>query len=397
MNKFRIIVKIILVIVVLGAGFWVCDYLLKTAPRIQPGEEPRTARIVQTIRVTPRSQRVNITVYGQVIPARTVILKSQVSGRIITQHDALHVGGYLSAGEEVIIIDRADYELDLAERKTALEEASFELEVEKGRQVVAAHEWDELKRDLVTEDVNRALVLREPHLRRAEAMVEKAMQQIAKAELALSRTAITSPFNAIVLNEAVEVGQLVNTGDHLCTLVGADEFWVQTTIPFADLNHIEFPHADRPGADAMVTLDIGGGQRARWEGKVLRMLADLETDSRMARVVVRVMDPLGFKTHERHKLPLLLGNYARVEIAAGTIADAIAIPRAALREGNRIWVVGADNTLRILAAEILWMLEDMVLIASAVEPHDQLIVSDLKSVLPGMKVAPQLLPENGNE
>ncbi len=108
--------------------------------------------------------------------------------------------------------------------KSNLEQARFEREVESGRQVIAKREWDELQSDLDMEDVNRSLVLREPHLRRAEALMEKATNDIEVAELQLSRTVIKAPFNAMVVEESVEVGQLVSPSSEICELVGTDEF-----------------------------------------------------------------------------------------------------------------------------------------------------------------------------
>lgn len=139
-------------------------------------------------------------------------------------HDALVPGGYLKAGDELIRIDPSDYKLALNEQETGLDQAVFELEVEKGRQVVASREWKLLESDLADGEANPSLVLREPHLRRTEALIRKATNEIAKAALDLSRTVISAPFNSVVLDESVEIGQLVEPGSSICTLVGTDEF-----------------------------------------------------------------------------------------------------------------------------------------------------------------------------
>lgn len=364
--------------------------LLWTAPETQPEDKVRAARMVQTLQVSPTNEPIRVSDHGTVIPARQVVMRPEVRGRVIRQHPALVPGGYLPAGAELIQIDPAEYELALTEHQTALEEARFELDLEKGRQVVAAREWGLLENELMAGDVNRALVLREPHLRRTEAMLRKATNEIAKARLNLSRTTVTAPFNAMVLEESVEIGQLVEPGSQICTLVGTDEFWVRATVPVGMLKWIRLPRPDHPGSAAEVILDTGNGQAMSRRGTVIRLLSDLDPIGRMARVLVRVPDPLGLQTGNPG-IPLLLESYVRVEMEAGELRNVLNIPRSVLREGERIWVVDSNNELQIRPVEILWPRGDRVLIANCLHPGEQLVVSGLKTALPGLKVDPQPL------
>jgi RND family efflux transporter MFP subunit len=314
-------------------------------------------------------------------------MEPQVRGRVVRQHPALIPGGYIPEGQELVGIDPSDYELALTEQVTSLEEAQFELEVELGRQVVALREWGLLEGNLAGGEVNRSLVLREPHLRRAEAMIRKATNEISKARLNMSRTSVIAPFNAMVLAEAVELGQLLEPGGDICTLVGTDEFWVQASLPLEKLKWIRLPGPHRPGAAAKILLDTGNGAPAIWPGVVVRLLSDLEPAGRMARVLIRVGDPLGLED-DRRSFPLLLGSFVQVEIDAGQLTNVLMIPRGALREGNMIWVMDANRELQIRPVEILWSRLESLYIANDIRPDDALIVSGLKVALPGMKVEP---------
>jgi hypothetical protein len=171
--------------------------------------------------------------------------------------------------------------------------------------------------------------------------------------------------------------------------VGSDEFWIEATIPFSQLRWVRFPDANEPGARARVVFDAGEDKSATWNGRVLRLLSDLDPLARMARLVVSVSDPLNLQAESDDNLPLLLGSFVKVEIEAGELENALRVPRIALREGNRIWVVGADRRLQILPATVLWREEETVLIADNLEDGQQLIVSDLRVALPGMEVDPQ--------
>jgi hypothetical protein len=52
-------------------------------------------------------------------------------------------------------------------------------------------------------------------------------------------------------------------------------------------------------------------------------------------------------------------------------------------------VVGTDNLLRVLRAEVLWPEKETVIIPNILEEGDELIVSDLRVALPQMLVEPQ--------
>ncbi len=398
MRRGRTIISLILTALIFGAGGLGVVYLLRTAPQTQPREEVRAAKIVQVIPLRPKSEHLTVTAYGQVVPARELSVKPQVSGQILDLHPSLEPGGFIPKDETLFHIDPADYELALTEKRAELEEAKFEAAVEEGRQVVAEREWDELKRDLPDGDVNQSLVLREPHLKRTQAMLDKAQNAIKKAELDLARAKVAAPFNAMVLEESLEQGQLVEDGGEVCKLVGTDEFWIRATLPVSDLKWIELPEGDQAGAKATVFLDTGDGTTATWEGQVTRLLSDIETTGRMARVLIAIPDPMGLDRQAPEKpVPLLLGSYLRAEISAGQLDGVLTIPRKALREGDRIWVVGTDNKLRIVDAHILWTRPDSVLIENTLKPDESLVVSDLKSALPGLLVNPQPVREGGGK
>lgn len=374
---------------VLGIGGLVGGALLLTGPKIEQKSQGRPPRIVKTARVERSDERISVTAFGSVIPARQVVVKPEVGGRVVRQHAALQPGGLIEAGAELVAIDPSDYELALVARKAELEEAQYELEVERGRQVVALREWKLLEGDVPREDANRSLVLREPHLRRAKALVSKAENDIARAELDLTRTSVTARFNALVLDESVEIGQLLERGTSVATLAGADEFWVRVSVPVDKLRWIELPGDGRQGARARVVLDSGEGGEITREGRVLRLLGDLEPSGRMARMLVLIEDPLG-RRERSGEIPLLLGSYVRVEIDAGVLNEVVEIPRAALREGKRIWLVDEDNTLQIREVDVLWPRKDSVLLPKeSVRPGERLVVSGLRVALPGMRVNPQ--------
>lgn len=370
---------------ILLAGAVVSWILLRTAPVAEKKEKQRAPKIVQTIQVSPGDHRIAVSAYGTVVPARSVIVRPEIAGRITSHHPALVPGGRISEGETLFTIDDADYRIALREAKTALDDAEAGVALEAGRQSVAQREYDQLRRDLPDAEINRALVLREPFKRQTEAALERATSAVARAELELSRTAVTCPFNALVIDESVEIGQLADSGTPLATLVGADAFWVRASVPLSDLPWIRLPAGGKPGAKATVRVATARGGSPGRAGEAVRLLGDIEESGRLARVLVEVPAPLD----PDQGCPLLLGTYVHVAIDAGVLEGVVEIPRPALREGDRLWLVGPDKRLVIRDAEILWRREETLLIRDVVGPGEAIIVSDLVAPLPGMELNPQ--------
>lgn len=392
MKSLRLILQIAGAVLVLGFAVGAAFFLLRTAPVTAPEDHQQAAEVVQVIDLRPGSERILVTAWGTVIPSREVTIRPQVSGRVLSQHAALVPGGRIEAGQQLLTIDPADYQLALTELQADLETAKFEFDVENGLQTIAKREWEQLRADIPDADANPSLALREPHLRKIQAMVAKAENAIARAKLDLERTSLVAPFNGMVAAETVEIGQLVEPGKDICRLVGSDTFWVQATLPIADLKRIRLPDGKNPGATVDIHLDTGNGHLDPRTGVVVRLLSDLEPNSRMARVLVEVEDPLGLKSPAAAgRVPLLLGSYVRVDIEAGRLDDVLTIPRPALREGNRLWLVGDDNRIRIAEPEILWTRQETVLVPNVLRTGERLVVSELKAALPGMEVNPRLL------
>jgi RND family efflux transporter MFP subunit len=376
--------KIVSLLIVLLAAF-LCWWLMRTAPVQTTEEKPRSAKIVKTISPLVKNHPISVSAYGSVIPARSLTIRPEITGRIISQHPALVPGGRITAGETLFTIDDADYQIALREARTALEEARSEIDLEAGRQIIAQRELEQLRKDLPESAINEDLVLRKPFKESTEARLERAAAAVTKAELDLSRTSVKAPFNAVVIEESVETGLLADSSSALVTFVGTDAFWVQASVPLCELKWIKLPTADQPGANAKVLVSTNDGPPLEWSGKVVRLLSDLEAEGRQARVLIEVPKPLDSNPAQ----PLLLGTYLRVEIDSGTLPDALEIPRTGLREGNRVWLVGPEKTLLIRDVEILWSREESVIISNTIAEGETLIISDLRAPLPGMALSPE--------
>ena len=382
----RLTVRVLLPLIVIAAGAAGAAALVATKPKPKRRKPPKAVTLVEVQRVTRGTERIVVRAMGTVTPAREITLQPQVAGRLVTVSPNLMPGGRFQAGETVVQIERRDYELALAQRKADVAQAEMNYRVELGRQEIAKREWALHHKDEEANPLDLELALRKPHLLQAEAALTAAKASLAQAELNLARTTVNAPFNAIVVRKQVDLGSEVTPQTPLATLAGTDEYWVRAAIPVDRLERLTTPeHNGDQGSPARVRMATDTESADR-EGHVARLLSDLETQGRMARVLVVVEDPLALPAESRGRSPLLLGSYVHVSIEGRAIQDAVAIPRVALRGEDQIWLMDDESKLAIRRVEIAWRDQDKVLVRRGLDDGDRLVVSDVAAPVEGLEI-----------
>lgn len=395
MNKFKkvflsgVLPLGILVLSVVGAQLLIAS---RAEPSRQPRVEPGAA--VEVREVTREAVRPTVSATGTVIASRQLDVVPQVAGRITWLYESLDPGTFIDAGQPLFRVEAVDYALRVSQAKAQLEQARAQMALEEGQQEVARQEWEMFKAELGGAEEDPSLALREPQLRAAQVSVEVAEANLKTARLNLSRTSFRAPFSAVVVDASAEIGQLVGAQSRIARLVGTDEFWVRVALPVDALRRISVPGVQgaaegEEGSRVVVRQDIGGGVIER-EGRVVRLLSNLDPAGRMARLLVSIEDPYGLKRADeagRRPYPILLDAYVDVEIEARRDAELIEVPRAAVRQGDQAYVYDVDErVLEVRDLEIAWRRAEAVFVASGLEPGELVITSPLASPVEGMKL-----------
>jgi len=355
----------------------------KTRPKARKRQPVKIIPLVQVEKVYPAVQQIMVPAMGTVIPAHETILKSRVSGEVVSIHSEFVEGGAIQKGEVVLQIDQEDHKLIVAQKESAVITAEYALQLEMGHQEVAQREWDLLKTDEPANPGDMELALRKPHLEKAQADLAAAQAELEQANLNFSRTTVRSPFNSIIRKKYVDVGSQVSALEQLAEIIGTDEYWILVSVPVERLKWIHIP---RDASDEGPLVHIRFRNSHERSGRLIKLLGDLETEGRMARVMVSVSDPLCLKSPDTSQPPLLIGEYVRVEIKGREIENLYRIPQGALHDNSKIWVAGDSDKLEIRQADVIWRDADAVLVGNGLNPGDRLIVSDLSVPLAGMPV-----------
>lgn len=394
-KRIKRLLQVLIPLLILGGGVIGARALIASRPTAQKVTQQVTATVVEVLTVHAEDKQAVISAFGTVQAHQELSVQPQVGGYVIEQHANLIKGGLLRTGDVLLQIDPRDYTYAVETQQGALAKAEFELQLERGNQIIAEREWDLLESSIQTSEMGKQLALRKPHLREKQAAVAAAKSRLAKAQLDLQRATLTAPCNALVLEESVEVGQLVMSQTPIARLVCTDAFRVEVSIPMHELASVDIPGPTQAnGSRVRIIRDLGSSKTALRQGTVAGLLGDVSQNGRMARLLVLVDDPLSRKTSQDQQLPLLLGEYVRVEIDGPQLSNVFVLPRNTLREGSRMWVKNGNNQLEIRQVEVALSTHDSLLIQSGLHEGDEVVTSPLPVALPGMAL--QSAPETSS-
>lgn len=350
------------------------------ASRRKPSQSERIfpGVLVEVMEAKVEERHVTIRGNGTVKPRREVSLAPQVSGKVSWVAPNMVSGGMFAKGEVLFRIEDVDYRLAVEEARAAVAQTEYSYNVAVANADIARREWEIMKQNGAASEEPAALVLHEPQLKQAEANLASARAMLEKAELNLSRTTLTAPYDCRIRSEAVDQGEFLAMGAPAARLYATDLVEIEVGLPAGDLRWIE-----TPGSQAFVRLDVGG-MRYTWEGVVDRTLGVVDTMGRLARVVVQVRNP--FEKNDPMDPELSIGSFVEVEIRGRRIPETIPVPRSAYHTNSTIWVSSPDSTLDIRTVTAYRVTPDEVFVASGLQSGERIVLTPLSGAADGLKL-----------
>ncbi len=371
----------LLVIAIIGAGAIAAWLFVSTAPSSKRARPPVSSPMVIAVPVSKEDVNLSVSALGTVKAAQETIVRTRVAGQVEELGLNFEPGGIVKKGELLLQLDDDDYQNALALKESTLAEAKAGYQLEMGQQRVARSELEQLEKLMPDTTTKTALALRKPQLAQAKANLEAAEADVNQAILNLERTTIKSPYNALVLTRSVSLGSQASVSDTVATLVGIDEYRIEAAVPLDRLQSLGM-HAFN---EAKVVVHSSTGNMR--EGTVLHAIASLDDTTRMGRVLVSIMDPLGL---QNNKPPLLIGDHVRVDLQAGQLQNVVKLPRSALRGADTVWVAipkeDGQYSLDLRKVNVAWRDTQFAIIDKGLEQNDLVITSPLGAPIQGMPV-----------
>lgn len=180
---------------------------------------PPKVRVQQSVAQTMTNRLI---LQGQTVADRTVTIKAETHG--VVKRALIDKGVAVKAGESL-------FQLALEDRQERLQQARSQLAEQKTEYQAV-------------QSLKKSGFQAEMELARAKAGLDAAAAALRQAQLELQHTNITAPIDAIADKRLVEVGDFVNRGDPVATLVDLDPIRVVAQVSERYLGQIK---PDSPG------------------------------------------------------------------------------------------------------------------------------------------------------
>ena len=380
------VLRVALPLAVLALGVLGARGLVAMRPEVEPVTSEIPRPVVEVVRAHAEAVELSIRAQGTVVPRTESQLVTEVSGRVLEVSPHWVNGGFFEAGEVLLRIDETDYRVALREAELRVAQAERLLAQERVDAEIARQDWISER----GEEEPPELVVREPQLAEAKATVAAAESALDRAQRDVERCTVIAPYPGRVRSKAVDLGEFVTRGVALGTVYAVDYAEVRLPLPDSELAFVDLPLSYRGEDNGPVGPEVTlvarfAGEEYEWSGRIVRTEAELDPRSRMVVAVVRVPDPYG-RSEVLDRPPLAIGMFVEALIAGRTIPDAIALPRTALRSGNRVFLVDGEDRLRIAEVEVLRTERDRVLLGGGIDPQAQVVVSPLEEAVDGARV-----------
>lgn len=338
-----------------------------------------TVRVAHPKHVPPTT---SVLLPGTVAAARDTMLYARASGYVKSWKADL--GDHVKAGEALAEIDQPDTDQQLLQAKATLEQSRASIEQAKtalalaklnlgrqqqlGPQITPQQDIDTAQTNF---DAARA------GLAAAEAKARADDADVHRLEELISFGHVVAPFDGVIAQRSIEVGNLVSAGSTTAT---QPLYHLLQTDPVLIL--VDVPQVSAPA----VTV----GEIAKISGRDRSTPAASATVSHLA----RALDPVTRTMHvellaPNHDGTLMPGMYVQVDIAAPSGKGLLSLSAACLLltgEGTRVAVVGADGRIALKHIVIDTDQGATLVVSSGVTPDDRVVTNPAGLIEDGMQV-----------
>ncbi|HUQ74659.1 MAG TPA: efflux RND transporter periplasmic adaptor subunit [Burkholderiales bacterium] len=325
---------------------------------------------VSVIDATVREVPITFEAVGRTEGSREVQVRARVAG--ILEKQMYVEGDSVKAGATLFEIERAPFEIELAQARGTLAEVS-------AREELAQQEHERLKgladkRAISQKEADQAASA----VQQARALAQVARARVRQAELNLSYTRIAAPIEGVTGRALQSIGSLVSpSGDGalLTTLTRSDPIWVRFSLSEPEFAQVR----GGEGKEAQVKIELADGTAYPEAAKLNFSGSTVDAQTSSVQMRAEVPNP---------RLALLPGQFVRVRITSGTV-QAVVVPQSAVlqNEGGRfVWLASEGKAVQRPIKAGAWVGKDWAVL-EGLKQGDQVIVDNLVRLRPNAPVA----------
>ena len=310
----------------------------------------------------PQTLQQAVKVTGSLAPQRQTQVATQVSGRVVAV--MVRPGDTVGEGDVLLQLDTESLQIQLDQQTSTAAATRAQLVLAESQLVRTT---DLIERGLAaTSGIEQAQSSADA-LRANLAALEG---QVEAARIALGNATVKAPMAGVISERTVEPGQTVQQGSPLLTIVDLDELEMQASAPVGSSALIKTGQA--------VTITVEGLPNRSFDGVVERVNPVAVAGTRTIPVYVSLDNAEGL---------LRGGMFAVGQIVVAEQADALAVPKAAIREDAEGFYVlkrDADKVVRQAVEQgESWNGGALVAITSGLAASDVVVTAPLTQLEPG--------------
>jgi membrane fusion protein, multidrug efflux system len=357
---------------------------------------------VATVVVVERPIARFVAVTGTLTAEEQAEVAAEISGRVVTT--PVERGSRVREGSELVRITDAEVRAQAQEAEANARQIEARLgltdggrfEIDRVPEVANA----DAANDLAQADFERAKMLLDRKLlaqadfdrTRTQAEAARRQYDIARnsaeqqyqsllaararmtlAQKALTDTVVRAPFDGLVEQRLVSVGDYVTRGTKVASVIRINPLRVELTVPGQYLSEV--------AAGRAVTLEVDAFRGRTFTGRIRYVSPMVRTDTRA--LVVEAVVP-----NDTGQLKPGLFATARIEQASET--PAVLVPAAAVTNvtgTDRVYLIKTDHTAEERLVTIGQSVGDLIEITSGLKPGDTVATSNVTQLTDGARVA----------
>mgnify|MGYP000731221608 FL=1 len=137
-----------------------------------------------------------------------------------------------------------------------------------------------------------------------------------------------------------------------------------------------------------VVLQSRDQNGVQWQGRVQRLSATIDANTRQRSLIVVVDQPLD------QDQPLLFGSFVGAQIQGAQVPDLFGVPASALTADGYIWYVSDQTLQRARRAPLFSNAGQAFVHQGALPDHIQLVRKPMSGYLPDMRVQPHVMGDD---
>lgn len=376
-REIRAVMSFVLVLLILAGSAGVAVFLAIHSVKAKPADMEKSFPSVLVTDLETGRHVPMIYSEGAVVSRKEVRLAAELSGKVEWIASSLIEGGSVEKGEKIATLNSVNFDAALKRAEASRAEAELALALEQAKGAQARKDWQKLGKGEASE-----LLLREPQIESAQARLDSAIAELARAEMDVCRTAITAPFSGRVREAGVEVGAVTVPGSMVAEIFSDTELEVRLPFSLDDFGLLQAEGTP----EFTLSAEIGGVEM-NWPAELARVEGEVERSTLSGHAIATV------KPNADGVYPPV-GLFVRTRVEGRPIENVVKIPRAALRGGNVVWVVDGD-VLRRKTVRVARSTRDHLIVEGDFKEEERLVLTRLSAPIDGTKVSP--VQEETNE